>query len=239
MYFSLAIDDNLAEELCRFKTNQQCDVDIVEKTLHYYKGYSLFTKKHLTKYYTDKTIQNNVLQSTAHIDLDSLESIRKNTIYKIILSSQRDVNFPYVSIYDDRIENNFTATFFKDEPREKALEHLKSLLENANYVFIYDKFITQNWASFKLFCESVLPQKRLTIHYPPEQNRHFKSNEIKALCNHWKCSVADNRYSNYSYGDTHDRYLIIDNKIEIILTSGIDNLMDKSKDFTYIVRQHK
>ena len=239
MNFSLAIDDDLAEELCKFRANQQCNVDIVEKTLHYYKGYPIFSKSYFTKYYTDITIQRNLIQSNVSINWDSVENISKSTIYKVILSSQRNVKFPYVSIYDDRIENNFTATFKKNETREKALEHLKSLLENANYVFIYDKFITQNWASFKIFCKNVLPQKQLTIHYPPEQNHHFKSNEIKALCNHWKCSVADNRYSNYSYKDTHDRYLIIDNKIEIILTSGIDNLMDKSKDFTYIVRQHK
>lgn len=42
-----------------------------------------------------------------------------------------------------------------------------------------------------------------------------------------------------NFKNLHDRYLIIDNKIEIILTSGIDNLIDDSKDFTYIVRRHK
>jgi len=35
---------------------------------------------------------------------------------------------------------------------------------------------------------------------------------------------------------TIDRYLLIDNNIEIILTSGFDNLFDENKDFTYIVR---
>ena len=42
-----------------------------------------------------------------------------------------------------------------------------------------------------------------------------------------------------NFKNLHDRYLIIDNKIEIILTSGIDNLIDDSKDFTYIVMRHK
>lgn len=34
----------------------------------------------------------------------------------------------------------------------------------------------------------------------------------------------------------HDRYLIVDDKLEIILTSGFDHLNDSSGDFTYIVR---
>ena len=41
---------------------------------------------------------------------------------------------------------------------------------------------------------------------------------------------------NNNFLNLHDRYLIIDNKIEIILTSGFDYLFDNSKDFTYIVR---
>jgi len=36
--------------------------------------------------------------------------------------------------------------------------------------------------------------------------------------------------------DHHDRYLIIDNKMEIILTGGFSTLLDTSKEFTYIVR---
>lgn len=94
MDFSLAIDDDLAKELCKFRTNQQCDVDIVEKTLHYYKGYPLFTESYFKSYYTDKNIQSKVLQSTSHIDWNSLESICKSTIYKIILSSQKKCKLP-------------------------------------------------------------------------------------------------------------------------------------------------
>ena len=110
MDFSLAIDDDLANELCKFKANQQCDVDIVERTLHYYKGYPIFTKSYFLQYYSN-SIQANLLQSNSTINWTSIQTISKGTIYKVILSSQRNVNFPYVSIYGDKIENNFTATF--------------------------------------------------------------------------------------------------------------------------------
>ena len=34
----------------------------------------------------------------------------------------------------------------------------------------------------------------------------------------------------------HDRYLVLDDKLEIILTSGFDYLVKTEKEFTYIVR---
>lgn len=249
MDFSLAIDDDLAEELCKFRTNQQCDVDIVEKTLHYYKGYPLFTESYFKSYYTDENIQSKVLQSTSHIDWNSLESICKSTIYKVILSSQRNVNFPYVSIYGDDIESNFTATFFKNEPREKALNHLKSLLENAKCIFVYDLYLVNNWDSFISFAQECFPKTQLNIFYPKEIDSNSKASPNIVKLTQQQCSeiiqVGQSLWSfkpdrnHQRFSNLHDRYLIIDNKIEVILTSGIDNLMDTSKDFTYIVRQYK
>lgn len=246
MDFSLAIDDDLAKELCKFRTNQQCDVDIVEKTLHYYKGYPLFTESYFKSYYTDKNIQSKVLQSASHIDWNSLESICKSTIYKIILSSQKNVNFPYVSIYGDEIESNFTATFFRNESRQKALEHLRSLLESARYIFIYDLYLADNWASFISFAQKCFPQK-LSIFYPKEIDSNNNANPKIPKLTQQQCSqiiqVGQSLWSfkpdrnHQGFNNLHDRYLIIDNKIEIIFTSGIHHLINIDKDFTYIVRQ--
>lgn len=255
MNFSLAIDDILAEELCKFRVNQQCDIDMVERILHYYKGYPIFTKGYFDKYYTDKNIQRNLAQSNSSITWDSIETISKGTIYKVILSSQKNVNFPYISIYDDKVENNFTATFMQNDNRQKAKEHLKALLENAKCIFVYDLYLANNWASFLNFIQECFPRKQLSILYPKEidsntinTNPHIpkltqeQCSEITKIGgkspnkNLWSFKV-DNTHQNFT--NLHDRYLIIDNKIEIILTSGIDNLIDDSKDFTYIVRRHK
>lgn len=241
MNFSLAIDDILAEELCKFRVNQQCDIDMVERTLHYYKGFPIFTKGYFDKYYTDKNIQRNLAQSNSSINWDSIETISKGTIYKVILSSQKNVNFPYISIYDDKIENNFTATFMKDD-RQKAKEHLKALLENAKCIFVYDVNLFKNnvWKSFIDFAQQCFPNKQLNIFYPQSivagQNIQSQCSQIVQNNSQWSFS-PDRTHQNFT--NLHDRYLIIDNKIEIILTSGIDNLIDDSKDFTYIVRRHK
>lgn len=246
MNFSLAIDDILAEELCKFRVKQQCDTDMVERTLHYYKGYPIFTKGYFDKYYTDKNIQRNLAQSNSSINWDSIETISKGTIYKVILSSQKNINFPYISIYDDEIENNFTATFLSGKSRQKAKEHLKALLENAKYIFVYDVNLFKNnvWKSFIDFAQQCFPNKQLNIFYPQSivagQNIQSQCSQITKIGgkssnkNLWSFKV-DNTHQNFT--NLHDRYLIIDNKIEIILTSGIDNLIDDFKDFTYIVRQ--
>lgn len=247
MNFSLAIDDILAEELCKFRVNQQCDTDMVERTLHYYKGYPIFTKSYFRQYYSN-VIQTKLLQSISTITWDSIETISKGTIYKVILSSQKNVNFPYISIYDDKIENNFTATFMQKDNRQKAKEHLKALLENAKCIFVYDVNLFKNnvWKSFIDFAQQCFPNKQLNIFYPQsivaEQNIQPQCSQITKIGgkssnkNLWSFKV-DNTHQNFK--NLHDRYLIIDNNIEIILTSGIDNFIDKSKDFTYIVRQHK
>lgn len=83
MNFSLAIDDILAEELCKFKVEQPCNVDMVERTLHYYKGYPIFTKDYFDKYYTDKNIQRNLAQSNSSINWDSIETISKALYIKL------------------------------------------------------------------------------------------------------------------------------------------------------------
>lgn len=245
MNFSLAIDDILAEELCKFRVNQQCDIDMVERTLHYYKGYPIFTKSYFRQYYSN-AIQTNLLQSISTINWDSIETISKGTIYKVILSSQKNVNFPYISIYDDKIENNFTATFLSGKSRQKAKEHLKALLENTKYIFVYDVNLFKNnvWKSFIDFAQQCFPNKQLNIFYPQSivagQNIQSQCSQITKIGgkssnkNLWSFKV-DNTHQNFT--NLHDRYLIIDNKIEIILTSGIDNLIDNFKDFTYIVRQ--
>lgn len=256
MNFSLAIDDILAEELCKFRVNQQCDIDMVERTLHYYKGYPIFTKGYFDKYYTDKNIQRNLAQSNSSITWDSIETISKGTIYKVILSSQKNVNFPYISIYDDKIENNFTATFLSRESRQKAIDHLKDLLSNAVKILVYDNYLLQpdrngqfnNWQSFIQFCSLLLPRKSLNIKYlqqisPARNNSNYtiyqnSQQDIANICQNWSWSIVSTQPNTYS----HDRYLIINNghsKIEIIFTSGIRYLMNNSKDFTYIVRRHK
>ena len=268
--FSLVIDSDLGDELCKFKNGKSCNTRIIEKLLHYYKNHPIFTKSDFMKryYYDFPTILNAILSNlTTRFDIDNANSadIAKHTLYKVILTNDRNKqDFPYIYIGGDKIENNFTATFHKG-PRDKAKEHLKALLENADTIFIYDKFITNktnnidNWQSFIDFVKACFPNKDLNIYYSQD---NVTSNHTTRQQNSIPPSIESNNYNyiqdiidigttknkrwtftkfsqNNSFNELHDRYLIVDNKIEIILTSGIYHLMHDNKDFTYIVRLYK
>ena len=255
MEFSLVIDDDLAIELCNFKNNMSYNTKIVEKILHYYKPFPIFTQDSFMKayYYDDSYLEyllSNPNENRINIANKSIEDIAKHTTYKVVLcndDNKKDI-FPYIYIGGDKIENNFTATFMRGNDRQKAIEHLKALLENANCVFVYDLYLANNWASFLNFTQQCFPKRQLSIFYPQDIDLNNSANSHIPKLTQQQCSqiVQNNSQWRFSpdrihqnFTNLHDRYLIIDNKIEIIFTSGIHHLMNDSKDFTYIVRQHK
>ena len=80
-------------------------------------------------------------------------------------------------------------------------------------------------------------KKQLTLEcFGLEQKQKTKIKQI-----HNDYTVKDypaNNTSPYQNG-FHDRYILVDGKVEIILTSGIDYLMNNKNDFTYIIRKLK
>lgn len=248
--FSLVIDSDLGEELCKFRNNESCNTHIVEKILHYYKNCPIFTTSDLMQryYYDFPTILNTVLSNVTipriNIDSSTAIDIAKHTIYKVVLcndKSKKDI-FPYIYIGGDRIENNFTATFFKNEPRQKALEHLNDLLSVATEISIYDiHLLKEKWnrKSFAQFCKLLPPTNKLTIRYLGGNTNSkvckIMGRYVRKMYPNWNWVVENYIKKEGTYA--HDRYLIIDNKIEVIFTSGIHHLINTDKDFTYIVRQ--
>lgn len=235
----MVLEDSLAEELCNFKNKKECNIKIIERILYYYKQYVLLRKEYMRRYYDSETLKSILGQKTSLEYSDDLECLSKNTIYKIILS-EKQYNFPYVNIFEDKIENNLTASFIKNEDRKRAKEHLKALFLNANHLFVYDKFINNNQKRFIEFAKECFPRKKLNIFYPIENGMKFPNNlrtDLKNICKKWEIKVNQDPVIKQEYNDLHDRYIIIDRKIQIILTSGIDNLMDIEKDFTYIIRE--
>lgn len=240
MAFALVMEDDLAEELCKFRANETHDVDLVEQIFRYYKKRPLFKKSYCLRYYNDKATQTSIF-SGLNIRFDDLEAMAQhNTTFKVILSRDKS-KFPYICISNDKMENNLSATFRANEPRDKAIEHLRALMSGVKFVFIYDRYLTTNrvWAQFMRVCKAKIFPDKINIQYPKEQDKiHMekqnftlkdKTPELKKLGFGW--TAVDKKYKNL-----HDRYLVIDDKIEVILTSGIDNLMRKDRDFTYIVR---
>ena len=164
----------------------------------------------------------------------SLEELAKETFYKIILNTQNS-SYPYVNINGDVIEKNFSLTFKPNDPRIKAHEIIKALCLDAKDILIYDKYLEQRWIETNKFFK-LLPMKNLTIIYFQTQLSQNRISELKSMCSQWK-TIKDTK--TFHLKNSHDRYLIIDNKIQIILSSGFNYLFDTSKDLTLLIRDIK
>lgn len=222
--YSFVLSDELQAEYCKFKEGEACDRRLIEYLLRYYKPAILTNTSQLKRINRDISQQLETTLRKSGFTTQPLEDLVQNTIYKIILCTDKDI-YPYVNIKGDRIENNLTACFFKRENRQKAIDHITSLCKKAKTICIYDKYSFQSGANTELL-KRILPFKDLSIVY---DSQHIDITTLREYCNKWT-------FTDRTLSECHDRYLVIDDSLEIILTSGFDYLVRTEKEFTYIVR---
>ncbi len=230
-------EDDLYEVFLKFKKGQPIEIEdkpLIERMLHYYKPEILPTKEQLEilKIW-DPELRANIIKS-GHVYPQ--KEAPAHTKYKIILSSHKN-DFPFVNVKGDVIENNFSATFFHREKRDKAKQHIKALLEHCKYCVIRDRYLSNNQDTFKKFATELLPKRELRIYLsignnPKDPREQSLITDLKQICEDWTITKNTTQYQK-----THDRYILIEDTIEIIPTSGIDYLYDENKDFSYLVRK--
>jgi hypothetical protein len=182
-----------------------------------------------------------IVRATDDRDLSKKAKLR-------IILSDRYSYFPYININQDVFETNFTATYIRGD-KSKMLEHIKSLIYGCDKVEIYDKY---------LFFDNQ-QGNNIDNHYSVEFLRRLLSNTINfdVKCfnynqhdpnetNRIQSRISLLRSSNQNINfihrnfSNHDRYINIykkDRKVyEIILSSGIFNILNPDKDITYVVR---
>lgn len=222
--YSFVLSDQLQEQYCNFKEGKVYDRSLIENLLHYYKPSILTNTSQLRRIGKSMSPQLETTLRKSGFTTQSLKDLAQNTVYKIILCTDED-KYPYVNINGDKIENNLTACFFKRESRLKAIEHITALCRKAKRICVCDKYSFQNNDNIELL-KDILPLKDLTIVY---DSQYMTIDLLQKHCEKW--TFSDRTLSEY-----HDRYLVIDDKLEIILTSGFDYLVKTEKEFTYIVR---
>lgn len=222
--YSFVLSDQLQEAYCNFKEGKDYDRSLIENLLHYYKPSILTNTSQLKRIGRSMSPQLETTLRKSGFTTQSLKDLAQNTVYKIILCTDKD-SYPYVNINGDKIENNLTACFFKRESRLKAIEHITALCRKAKRICVCDKYSFQNNDNIELL-KDILPLKDLTIVY---DSQYMTIDLLQKHCEKW--TFSDRTLSEY-----HDRYLVIDDKLEIILTSGFDYLVKTEKEFTYIVR---
>ncbi|MBM6884005.1 hypothetical protein [Bacteroides caecigallinarum] len=226
--YSLVLSDELLSEYYKFTSNSNFDRNLIEKLFNYYKPTYITNKAQLERinHTSDKNLVSSLIKSG--LKNQTLEELASKTKYKIILSTDRN-DYPYVNINDDNIEKNFTGTFLRNESRDKAIKHIKSLCKEAEkFIIVYDKYFNEKDDNADTLI-NLLPKHKLEIIYQLNTFSQEQKDKLQKACPTW--TLRDENFQ-----DCHDRYLIIDNKVEIILTSGFWYLNNLSKEITYIVR---
>lgn len=226
--YSLVLSDELLSIYFDFKQDNISDNRLLEKFLSYFHPPHLTNVDQLTRIgITDPSILQQLAAQS--LTTQTLEELVEQTCYKLILNTENS-DYPYVNINNDSVEKNFSMTFRVGERRDKAIHLITALCADANFILIFDRYFCHNWNDTENFFDRIVPKKRLTILHDGHLNN--KSTEIKRIFNNW--TVKPDRH--HTFANSHDRYLLIDGKIEIILSSGFQYLFASDKDLTCLIR---
>jgi hypothetical protein len=165
---------------------------------------------------------------------DNDEELVKSTVLKLMLvdNNIKKTNFVTVNVISDEIDVRYSATYKSGQKRDKAIKHIKDLLQDATYIEIIDRYFTaiNNWEDNITIIREILPLNEINLKIVANpQISGAQKNELKQICNKWKIKGGK-----YNPKRQHDRYIITDN-LKILLSSGIYNLSENNKDFTYII----
>ena len=227
--YSVVLSDELLDQFYLFKKNGHYDEKLVQRLLRYYKPlyFTNISQVERIGHEPDFTLRINLLKSD--YKSQSLEELAKITQFKIILCTDR-TDFPYVNINGDVIESNYSGTFLRSDSRLKAISHIKALCADAkNKVIVYDKYFSNQRNNIEIL-KGILPKRKLEIEFDKGSFSLEQQNALKAECPAWILKEK-------ILLDCHDRYLIVDDKTEIVLTSGFQYLNEKTKELTYLVRR--
>lgn len=233
--YQVVLDDDLFKDYHKFKSGERLEKDEVERIkclLHYFKG-DLITN--IAQYERTGLPLDTALKRKLALNglkrQSNEELAQSHTTYKVILCCGCS-DFPYVNVIssEEKIENNLSSFYDIAEKRDKAIKHLKALCSNAKKIVIYDKYFAElsKEARNVETLIKILPQKKLTILFS-----NISPNGLQTLnntCGDWKPQLDS------TLKGRHDRYIIVDDKLEIVLSSGFDHLSADSSDFMYVVR---
>lgn len=229
MGYTLAMEDELLRHWQAFKHAQPHDTRIVEQLLHLYKPPHISCVRQLEHLGIQDPALKSQLANQGLVN-QSLEELASKTDYKIVLALKNDCH-PYVCIQGDALRAEYILTSLPGSSRNKSQALLSALMQNAGTILIQDRYLQQNWQRTQMFFD-LLPKKPLSLIFGESLDQRIKT-ALKQRCADWKIKHDSRR----TYSSHHDRYLRIDEAIEVVVTSGLDYLFDTSKECTLIIRK--
>lgn len=231
--YSIAIDDALLKEFLNYKSGQQVNTSTVDKILHLYKPpYITNTAQMVRVGCTDQTLLSQLQAS--QLTSQTLEALSDLTCYKIILTDDRQANkahFPYLNIHSPQMVNNYSMSAKVGASRDHIHNYLKGIFKLAKNILIHDPYFEANFSTTNQIFELFNPNNQYNIFFTTVLNTQSISLLKRKYHN---LSFPQNR--NNSYDKHHDRYILIDNRVEIVISSGVDYIFNNSKECLLVVR---
>lgn len=242
--FQVALDDALFKEYNAFKVSggdKTVSKDKIARILRFSGGDILTNHAQYVRLGLpmSDTLKSALMKDTKNKS-KCLEELVKATEAKIILTDDRSKKkYPYVDIDGDEIDMVLGGFLLRGVSRDKATEHIKNLCADARTLVIYDRYFSgspaKNASNVGTLTEILPKNRKLDIVYHKDTHECHITNECIARIN---TIAPDWNLHDKILPDHHDRYLVVNDKIEIILTSGFDHLSTPAKEFSYIIRKY-
>lgn len=180
----------------------------------------------------------SVLLTSDDKDL-SLTELSKNTLFKLVVTqAENEIEPPYFNLKKQHLLRNYTITRQHDQDREYLQVYFKHLLEDASVILIHDKYFSEDENNARLF--ECLLDENITIQYVENQEGN-NGKFIRKACKQntkWNIEQCDTTQDKFNrFARSHDRYLLIDDKLEITLTSGFLYIWNNNKEITCVIRE--
>lgn len=223
------LDDDLAKVYHDFKRGNKVNGELLIKFLRFYRPNHKTNLQQMQRINLDDTA---ILSQLANLPdkNKSLIELSEDTAFKYILSSE-NMDFPYRSIEDKNFKTEVIYSFNKNEPRNVFFSHFQALVASSKVVVVSDCYLEEKNKELKRFY-TLFGKIPCTLCLTFGHSNKGYISKIKAINNKFKI-VRDSRSE---YSRLHDRYILIDEKIELIITSGIDYIFDDSKECTIVIR---
>ena len=227
--YGMVLDHSLFVEYCKYQRNEAHNRALVNKIMTFYHNGFLTN----VGQYAHNGIQigRNTKSSLVNNGLttQSLEELAPLTTYKIILT-ENQTKFPYVNINERRFNPAITTFYKGDEERAASADYLKNLCKGAmKSILIYDKYI-KSAGNLADLLRYIIPNKKIQLIVPFDKVDNNCRKAIKET--HDKLSFVDLG----AVPQHHDRYLIVDESIEVVLTSGFEYLQNQRKEISLVIR---
>ncbi len=237
MEFSYLLSDELAELYLNYKKGEKVNQTLLELFFSFYEPVPFCSLDQFNKYAPENVEARQALMASEY-NAKSEEQILNETKYKIKLTT--DCNrYPCVNINNGNLKKEIVISYKAGESRDETIKHLKNLCKNAHNIVICDKYMFKSTrlenSPIVLFFDNIIDnQNNINIFYKTSDEdiqKHLTYlKRIRPKCTLKACS-------NKVYKDVHDRYILIDSKLEIILSSGVDYLFDTTKEISLICRR--